>query len=46
MIIYERTDGEENVVVAINLGEEDYLLKLDIPCYDLLTNNKLQGKVK
>jgi len=46
MIIYERTDGEENVVVAINLGEEDYLLKLDNPCYDLLTNNKLQGKVK
>ena len=47
MIVYERTDGEENIIVAINLGEEEYLLKLlDSPCYDLLTNNLLQGKIK
>jgi len=46
MLVFERTNGKQNLIVATNLGEEEYVLKLNSPCYDLLTNKLLQGKIK
>ena len=45
MFVFERTDGEENIVIAINLGQEQYVLKLSSPVYDLLTGKQYVGKL-
>lgn len=45
MFVFERTDGEENIVIAINLGQEQYVLKLSSPVYDLLTGKQHVGKL-
>ncbi len=45
LFIFERTNGSENIIVAINMGRDKYILKPDRTVYDLLTGNKYDSKV-
>jgi len=45
LFIFERTNGEENIVVAVNMGRDKYFVKTDRVVYDLLSGKRYDGKV-
>ncbi len=45
LFVFERTNGNENIIVAVNMGREKYYIKPDRPVYDLLTGTRHENRV-
>jgi glycosidase len=45
LFVFERTNGDENIIVAVNMGREKYFIKPDRPVYDLLTGARYENRV-
>lgn len=42
---FERTSGEQNIIIAVNMGSDKFRIKTDRPVYDLISGEYFENKI-